>query len=43
MVFYDWGVGIDRKKIMGGLIGEGIDKNIMDCYCFIVYNFNKGD
>ncbi|MGB3619814.1 MAG: DUF2235 domain-containing protein [Ketobacter sp.] len=43
VAFYDWGVGTDRKKIMGGLTGEGIDKNIMDCYRFIVHNFNKGD
>jgi uncharacterized protein (DUF2235 family) len=43
VVFYDWGVGTDRKKIAGGLTGAGIDKNILDCYRFIVHNYNKGD
>ncbi len=40
---YDWGVGTDRKKLVGGISGAGIDKNIMDCYRFIVHNFNEGD
>ncbi|MEX1033818.1 MAG: DUF2235 domain-containing protein [Cellvibrionaceae bacterium] len=43
IAFYDWGVGTDRKEFTGGLRGEGIDKNIMDCYRFIVHNYNKGD
>lgn len=43
VVFYDWGVGTDRKKISGGISGVGIDKNIMDCYRFIVHNYNDGD
>lgn len=43
VVFYDWGVGTDRKKISGGISGVGIDKNIMDCYRFIVHNYNEGD
>lgn len=43
IVFYDWGVGTDRKKMMGGIRGEGIDKNIMDCYRFIVHNYQQGD
>ncbi len=41
--FYDWGVGTDREKLAGGISGAGIDKNIMDCYRFIVHNFNDGD
>lgn len=41
--FYDWGVGSDRQKLMGGLTGAGIDKNIMDCYRFIVHNYEPGD
>ncbi|MCF7980353.1 MAG: DUF2235 domain-containing protein [Pseudomonadales bacterium] len=41
--FYDWGVGTDRKKIAGGITGAGIDKNIMDCYRFIVHNYDPGD
>ena len=43
VVFYDWGVGTDRKKMMGGAAGEGINKNIMDCYRFIVHNYKPGD
>ena len=43
VAFYDWGVGTDRKKISGGLTGAGIDKNIMDCYRFIVHNYDDGD
>lgn len=43
VAFYDWGVGTDRKKIAGGITGAGINKNIMDCYRFIVHNYNDGD
>ncbi len=43
VAFYDWGVGTDRKKIAGGITGAGIDKNILDCYRFIVHNYQKGD
>lgn len=43
VAFYDWGVGTDRKKLAGGITGAGIDKNIMDCYRFIVHNYKKGD
>ena len=43
VAFYDWGVGTDRKKMAGGISGVGIDKNIMDCYRFIVHNYDPGD
>lgn len=43
VAFYDWGVGTDRKKLAGGITGAGIDKNIMDCYRFLVHNFKPGD
>ncbi|MGI9220132.1 MAG: DUF2235 domain-containing protein, partial [Woeseiaceae bacterium] len=43
VAFYDWGVGTDRKRLTGGISGVGIDKNIMDCYRFIVHNYNPGD
>jgi len=43
VVFYDWGVGTDRLKLSGGISGAGIDKNIMDCYRFIVHNYDVGD
>ena len=43
IAFYDWGVGTDRKKIVGGITGAGIDKNIVDCYRFLVHNYHPGD
>ncbi len=43
VAFYDWGVGSDGKRVVGGLTGEGIDKNIMDCYRFLVHNYEPGD
>ncbi|HSH72318.1 MAG TPA: DUF2235 domain-containing protein [Methylophilaceae bacterium] len=43
VTFYDWGVGADTQKLMGGISGAGIDKNIMDCYRFIVHNYEPGD
>jgi len=43
VAFYDWGVGSDGKKFSGGITGNGIDKNIMDCYRFLVHNFEAGD
>ena len=43
VVFYDWGIGsyYDQKK--GGAFGDGINKNIMDDYRFIVQNYDPGD
>ncbi len=43
VTFYDWGVGTDRKIIGGAVAGAGIDKNIMDCYRFLVHNYEPGD
>mgnify|MGYP003627752679 FL=1 len=43
IAFYDWGVGTDRKRISGGITGAGIDKNIMDCYRFLIHNYDSGD
>ncbi|MBL9154463.1 MAG: DUF2235 domain-containing protein [Verrucomicrobiales bacterium] len=43
VVFYDWGVGTDRKKLTGGISGDGLDKNIMDGYRFIVQNYDPAD
>lgn len=43
VAFYDWGVGSDGQKLAGGLSGAGIDKNITDCYRFIVHNYLPGD
>lgn len=43
VVYYDWGVGSEGDRLSGGLTGNGIDKNIMDCYRFIVHNYDDGD
>ncbi|MFL9609502.1 DUF2235 domain-containing protein [Methylobacillus sp. Pita2] len=43
VAFYDWGIGSDGNKITAGITGAGIDKNIMDCYRFIVHNYDPGD
>ena len=42
VVFYDWGIGTDQHTIADGMTGVGIDKNITDCYRFIIHNFNPG-
>jgi uncharacterized protein (DUF2235 family) len=43
VVFYDWGVGSDGKKLSGGIAGGGIDKNIQDIYRYLVHNYEPGD
>src|SRR5690554_1323113 len=43
VVFYDWGVGSEGDKLLGGITGQGIDKNIQDCYRFLVHNYEPGD
>ncbi|MBY6016836.1 DUF2235 domain-containing protein [Ferrimonas balearica] len=43
VVFYDWGVGSDCQPITGGAFGRGLDKNVQDCYRFIVQNYEPGD
>ena len=45
VVFYDWGVGTDDKSdaLSGGSLGRGLDKNITDCYRFLVHNYVPGD
>lgn len=43
VVFYDWGIGSDGDRVVGGATGAGIDKNIMDCYRFVVHNYDIGD
>lgn len=42
-VFYDWGVGSYEQKIVGGVTGKGLHKNILDDYRYIVQNYNPGD
>jgi uncharacterized protein (DUF2235 family) len=43
VVFYDWGLGSYHANVAGGGFGEGINKNIMDDYRFIVQNYDPGD
>ena len=43
IVFYDWGVGSSSDALTGGITGKGIDKNILDCYRFLVHNYDAGD
>lgn len=43
VVYYDWGVGTEGDRLRGGATGAGIDKNIMDCYRFVVHNYDPGD
>ncbi|HFI9759130.1 DUF2235 domain-containing protein [Vibrio parahaemolyticus] len=42
-VFYDWGVGSYYDPVVGGATGVGVQKNIMDCYRYIVQNYEEGD
>ena len=43
IVYYDWGIGTDADKHLAAITGAGIDKNIQDCYRFLVLNFAVGD
>lgn len=43
VVFYDLGVGSYYDPVKGGAFGEGLNKNVQDCYRFIVQNYNPGD
>ena len=42
-VFYDLGVGSYDNSISGGVTGNGLHKNIMDDYRYIVQNYSPGD
>jgi len=44
--YYDEGVGTGgswKNKLLGGITGAGIDKNIKDIYSFLVLNYEPGD
>ena len=45
VVFYDWGVGTESwaNRLAGGVSGKGIERNIRDCYRFLVHNYEHGD
>ena len=42
-VFYDWGVGSYHDAMYAGITGQGVQKNIMDAYRYIVQNYTPGD
>ena len=44
--YYDEGVGVEGtelKRMFNGMIGGGIDRNILDIYKFICWNYSQGD
>jgi uncharacterized protein (DUF2235 family) len=44
--YYDQGIGTGislADKLLGGIAGAGIDKNIKDVYTFLVLNYEPGD
>ena len=45
VVFYDQGVGTGGSidKFVGGAFGSGLEKNVLDCYRFLVHNYQLGD
>lgn len=46
LVFYDAGVGTDNgtlDKVVGGAMGAGLDKNIIQLYSFLAQNYEPGD
>ena len=42
-VFYDWGLGSYHDRVLAGIAGRGIHKNILDGYRYIVHNYKLGD
>jgi len=43
IVFYDWGIGSYHDNFAGGALGKGLEKNVKDCYRFLVHNYEVGD
>lgn len=42
-VFYDWGLGSYHSSASAGVTGQGIHKNILDGYRYIVQNYARND
>jgi uncharacterized protein (DUF2235 family) len=42
-LFYDPGIGTGMWKYIGGATGLGISENILDCYEYLVNNYEEGD
>jgi uncharacterized protein (DUF2235 family) len=44
VIFYDEGVGTGRgERILGGVFGAGLTKNLADAYRFLIFNYTPGD
>ena len=45
IAYYHPGVGTGNAidKAVGGALGKGIDRNIVECYRFLVHNYQPGD
>jgi uncharacterized protein (DUF2235 family) len=43
VVYYDPGLGTDRRKVSGNIFGRGFSRNMLDCYRFLFENYNAGD
>ena len=45
IIYYHDGVGTHRglEHLLGGALGEGIERNICDCYRFLIQNYADGD
>ena len=45
VVYYDKGVGTDwgPDKLRGGLLGLGLEENLVQAYRFLVHNYQEGD
>jgi uncharacterized protein (DUF2235 family) len=45
VTYYHEGVGTgdDVDKVLGGVFGDGLDRNVFDCYRFLVDNYVPGD
>ncbi len=43
VVFYDPGLGTDRRKLTGSVAGLGMSRNVLECYRFIFDHYQSGD
>jgi uncharacterized protein (DUF2235 family) len=44
-IYYHEGVGTHPglERMLGGAFGEGIDRNVCDCYRYLIHNYEDGD
>ena len=43
VVHYNEGVGANNKSRIGGILGLGLDEQILDAYTFLALNYHEGD